>query len=197
MCRLSTAVKISAVHPPPPSGLGVEQQPELGEVDLALHPGLTIGDADRRARARCGTRTARTANRCSVRYGTRTPCRASSSSIFTTDSGSCLTPSSSPPPTHARICSSCPSSVSHAAPCPFGSDRADRLDHQPDQLVAHRLRAGLAGQARGLGRLDIPAGGLAVHPRPARDLPQPLTLEPDPQHLTHLDHADLPESHPR
>ena len=82
---------------------------------------------------------------------------------------------------------------------PGGSDRADRLDDQPDQLVGDRLlhrHTGLAGKSLRLGRLDIAAGGLAVHSRPLRDLPQPRTLEPGPQHLTHLDHADLPESHP-
>ena len=84
--------------------------------------------------------------------------------------------------------------------------RMDTASTQPDQRVGDRVRTGVTGQPRVLGRVDIPAGGLAIHPCPGRDLPQPLTLQPGPQpltlqpglqHLTHLDHTDLPESHPR
>ena len=54
--------------------------------------------------------------------------------------------------------------------------------------------SGVPGQALGLGRPDIPAGGLAVHARPLGDPAQANTLEPTTQHLTHLNHTDLPES---
>ena len=71
----------------------------------------------------------------------------------------------------------------------------DRLDHRTDELIGDRLRPGVAGQASGLGSGDVTAGGLAVHPRPLSDLPHPVPLQPRPQHLTDLDHADLPEPH--
>lgn len=79
---------------------------------------------------------------------------------------------------------------------PIRAGRADRLDHHPDQLVVDRINPGLAGQARGLRGLHIAARSLAVHPCTAGHHPQPLTLQPAPQHLTNLNHADLPESHP-
>lgn len=75
------------------------------------------------------------------------------------------------------------------------ASRAHRGDHGSDQLVRQRLGAILPGQARLDRRVDIPPGGLAVHPRAPGHRPQASPLQPPPQHLTHLDHADLPERH--
>ena len=72
---------------------------------------------------------------------------------------------------------------------------ADRGEHRTDQLITERLDPGLPLQARGLSSSDIAAGGLAVHPRALRDLPQPDPSEPTTEHLSHLNHTDLPESH--
>jgi len=99
-----------------------------------------------------------------------------------------------------RIASSASSPASRrrqATTVPVRPSRADPLHHQPHQLVGEPFRAGVAGQPGRLRGSDIPAGRLPVHPRPGPDRPQPVTLQPGPQHLTHLDHADLPETHPR
>jgi len=77
------------------------------------------------------------------------------------------------------------------------SSRTDHGEHRTDQLITERLDPGLPLQARGLSSSDIAAGGLAVHPRALRDLPQPNPSEPPPEHLSHLNHTDLPESHAR
>ena len=47
--------------------------------------------------------------------------------------------------------------------------RPDPLDHRADQLVAQRRLAGVPDQPRGLRRLDVAAGGLAIHPGPFGD----------------------------
>jgi hypothetical protein len=75
------------------------------------------------------------------------------------------------------------------------ASRAHRGDHRSDQLVTQRLDPGLPRQPRSYRSLDIPPGGLAVHPRALGHRPQAGSLQPSPQHLTHLDHTDLPERH--
>ena len=82
--------------------------------------------------------------------------------------------------------------LQHAA----GPHRTDRLGDLPDQLIAQLPRPAVAGQPGRHGRLDIPAGGLAVHPRLRGHRPQPGPGQPRPEHLTDLYHADLPEHHP-
>ena len=78
---------------------------------------------------------------------------------------------------------------------PVGTRRSDRGDHGADQLIGQRLDACLPDQALGLRGPDIAASGLAVHARPLRCLPEPGSIQPTAQHLTHLNHTDLPESH--
>ena len=62
------------------------------------------------------------------------------------------------------------------------------------QLIAQRFKAVLAHQALDLGGIDEAAGGLAIDP-PLGDLPQTGSFEPTPEHLSYLNHADLPKSH--
>lgn len=47
--------------------------------------------------------------------------------------------------------------------------RPHLLDHRADQLVAQRRMAGVPDQPGGLRRLDVAAGGFAVHARPFGD----------------------------
>jgi hypothetical protein len=72
--------------------------------------------------------------------------------------------------------------------------RPDLRDHQADQLVVD-LPARPAGQARLLRRPNISAGRLPVHPSRLGGLPQTLPAHPAAQHLTNLEHIDLPETH--
>ena len=195
MCRLTTAVKINACTRRCRPVSASRSSPSWAKSSWHSTPGSPSTTRTVVAPTRNPHRS--TANRCSVRYGTTTPRRASSSSIFTIDNGSCFCPSTSAPRTQPRICSSWPSSASHDAPCPFGRAGRTASTTSPDQLIGDRIHTGLPGQPRSLGRLDVPAGGLAVHPRPLGDRPQPVALQPRPQHLTHLNHTDLPESHPR
>ena len=186
------------VHPPPTSGLEVEQQTHLGEVELALHPGLNVSDPHRRPAS--GAEPASLHGE-PVQRPIRHPHPLPGQQLLDL---------------HDRqrvVLDPAVFDAGHPGPdlllireqglprgtVPGGPDRADRLEDQPDQLVGDRLvhrHTGLARQPLRLGRLDIAPSGLAVHPRPLRDLPQPSSLEPGPQHLTHLDHTDLPESHP-
>jgi hypothetical protein len=73
--------------------------------------------------------------------------------------------------------------------------RAHRCDDCCDELVVQRIDTGVPAQALRHGSLDIPPGGLAVYPRSLGHRSQAGSLQPAPQHLTHLDHVDLPERH--
>jgi hypothetical protein len=78
---------------------------------------------------------------------------------------------------------------------PTSPRRAHLLHHLADQLIGELRQAAVAGQAGVLGRLHVPAGGLAVHSRPLSHRAQALPRQPGPQHLPHLDHLNLPERH--
>ena len=78
---------------------------------------------------------------------------------------------------------------------PVGTLRSDRRHDRADQLIGQRADVVVQGQTLGLRRRLIAAGRLAVHARPLGCLPEPGSLQPTAQHLTHLNHTDLPESH--
>lgn len=78
---------------------------------------------------------------------------------------------------------------------PVGSCRTDRRHDGADQLIGQRADVVVPGQALSLRRCDVTAGGLAVHASPLGCLPEPCPLQPTAEHLTHLNHTDLPESH--
>jgi hypothetical protein len=78
---------------------------------------------------------------------------------------------------------------------PADPGRADRGHHRADQLVRQLLLPAVTDQPGRLPGLHIPAGRLAVHPGPLGRRPQPGTRQPAPQHLSHLDHTNLPERH--
>jgi hypothetical protein len=81
-------------------------------------------------------------------------------------------------------------------PVPTRPHRPDRLRDLADQLIGQLRHPAITGQPSLLGRSHIPAGRLAVHPRLLGHLPQPRPRQPRPQHLTNLDHGNLPERHP-
>jgi hypothetical protein len=66
-----------------------------------------------------------------------------------------------------------------------------------DKLITQLGKAAVAGQPCLHRRLDIPAGGLAVHPGLSGHLPQTRARKPSPEHLTDLSHGNLPECHPQ
>ena len=79
---------------------------------------------------------------------------------------------------------------------PARAGRADGLGDLADQLAGQLPRPAVAGQPRRHRRLDIPAGGLAIHPSLRGHRPQPRPGQPRPEHLTDLCHSNLPEHHP-
>jgi hypothetical protein len=82
-------------------------------------------------------------------------------------------------------------------PVPARAHRPDHLRDLPDQLIGQLARPAITGQPRLHRSLDIPAGGLTVHPRLSGHLPQAHARKPGPQHLTDLSHGNLPECHPQ
>lgn len=82
-------------------------------------------------------------------------------------------------------------------PVPVRAGRTDRRHHRSHQLVIHDSEPRLALQPGRLSCLHVPAGRLAVHPRPLGDRPQTGPLEPAAEHFPDLDHCNLPESHAR
>jgi hypothetical protein len=82
-------------------------------------------------------------------------------------------------------------------PMPAGPHRPDHLRHLADQPIGQLGQAAVTGQPRLNRGLDIPAGGLTVHPRLLSHPAQPSTRQPGSQHLTDLSHGNLPECHPQ
>jgi len=74
--------------------------------------------------------------------------------------------------------------------------RADRRDHQPDQVVGQLAFPAVTGQAGLLRGPDIAGRRLHVHPRAGRGRALALPVQPRTQDFYHLCHQDLPECHP-
>lgn len=73
--------------------------------------------------------------------------------------------------------------------------RPHRLDHRAQQNVVQLPLAALPDNPSSDRRLHVATDRLAVHPRPVADHPQTLTPHPPTEHLSHLEHPNLPERH--
>jgi hypothetical protein len=140
------------VHPPAFAGLGVEEEPKLGEVDLALHPRVAIEDAHR-----VGDPEPAPLDREAVQraVGHRAP-RPGEQLLDLHHRQAVLDPRPDlvlPP--HQRL---------PRRAVPVRARRAHRGDHRRDQRVINRAHPGVPREPGGLRGLDIAAGGLAVHP---------------------------------
>ena len=78
-----------------------------------------------------------------------------------------------------------------------GAVRAHRLDHQPDEHVGQLLVAAVADQTEPDRGIHVAAHGLAVEADQPLRRPDALAGQPQPQHLSNLEHSDLPERHRR
>jgi hypothetical protein len=177
------------VHPPLLPGLGVADQPHLSEVDLALNTRLAVVDAHRGG---LGPEPA-PLDREPVQRAIGHPAALTGEQLLDLHDAQRILalPASNP---HRDLLLAGEQQLPRGA-VPIGARRADSGHHRTDQLIGQRLDSCDLREALGLGRSDIAASGLAVHPRPLRDLPKTGSLEPTPEHLTHLNHTDLPESH--
>ena len=195
MCRAHDGGEDQRVHPPTSAGLGVTEQAELGEVELALHPRFAVDDPNRggtdpESAPLHGEPVQRAVGHQHAAAGQQLLDLHQRQRVM-------LLPVDLDAATQPRICSSWPSRVSHDAPCPFGrTGRTASTTSPTSSSVTASGPASRDNPAASRGG-DVAAGGLAVHPRSARDRPQPVAFQPRPQHLTHLDHTDLPETHPR
>ncbi len=78
---------------------------------------------------------------------------------------------------------------------PVQPHRSYRRDDHADQLIGQSRDTILPTKTPGLGCRDVTTSGLAVHTRPLCRPPEPSPLQPTAEHLTHLNHTDLPETH--
>lgn len=191
MCRERTAVKISACIRRCFPVSGSVSRAQLGEVELALHARLAVDDADR---ARADPEPA-PLDREPVQRPVRHLDTLAGQQLLDLPDAQCVPAIAAAHP-GADLLLVAEQDLPRRA-VPVRPRRPDRVDHLPDQLIGDRLHAGVADQAGSLGRSDVPTGRLAVHPRPLGDLPQPVPFQPGSEHLTDLNHADLPESHAR
>ena len=75
--------------------------------------------------------------------------------------------------------------------------RPDPLNHRGQDLVGQLAFPAAGVDAELDGRLHVTTDGLAIDPGQTLDRPQPFAPEPEPEHLLHLEHGYLPESHRR
>jgi hypothetical protein len=75
--------------------------------------------------------------------------------------------------------------------------RTDRFDHHPDERVAQQLVPAVAHQPQPDRGIHVATNGLAVEPDQPLRRPDALAGQPQPQHLSNLEHSDLPERHRR
>jgi hypothetical protein len=75
--------------------------------------------------------------------------------------------------------------------------RSHRLDHHADEHVAQLIVAAIADQAEPDRSVHVAAHRLAVEPDQPFRRPDALAGQPQPQHLSNLEHSDLPERHRR
>lgn len=71
--------------------------------------------------------------------------------------------------------------------------RPDGLHHRPQELIGQLAVAAIADQAQPLRRRHVAADRLAIDPGQPLDRPQPLARQPQAQHLSNLEHGNLPE----
>jgi hypothetical protein len=75
--------------------------------------------------------------------------------------------------------------------------RPDLLDDQSHEDVAELVFTGCAIEPCLDRRRHVTADGLAVDPRQPFHRAQSLAPQPQPEHLSHLEHTHLPEGHRR
>ena len=99
--------------------------------------------------------------------------------------------------THVPIRSWLVHNASHAAPCPRRPPGRTAATTAPSSSSLSWSSPSFADQTRGHRRLDVPARGLTIHPRPLPGRAQtPDRPQPTAQHFTNLDHRHLPERPP-
>jgi hypothetical protein len=78
-----------------------------------------------------------------------------------------------------------------------GAMRTHRLHHQTEEHVAQLLVPVIADQAKADSGIHVAAHGLAIHTGQPLCHSDALAGQPQPQHLSNLEHSDLPERHRR
>ena len=152
------------MHLPAPPAHRVRQQAQVAEVDLAFHPWLAVGDADRRR-------------------GLPEPAPLHAEPVQRPVGHHDALPFQQHPDLdHRQAGFHLPGDLLLAGlqllprpPVPAWAHRADRLSDLADQLISQLACPAVTGQARLCRRLHIPAGGLAVYPGLLSHPPQPGT----------------------
>src|SRR5690606_37532887 len=75
--------------------------------------------------------------------------------------------------------------------------RTHRLHHSADELIRQLLLAAVTHQPEPFGRSHVAADCLAIQLRQPLHRTQTLAAQPQAQHLTNLEHTNLPERHRR
>jgi hypothetical protein len=173
------------VRDPSPPGVRVRDQAEPPEVQLALHPRLAVGDPQRRSPAAEPAAGDREPVQRPVRH------RDPAAGQLAVDVCQLQLVALDPVPDPRLLGQQ---RLPRRA-VPAGPGRADRGHHRPEQLIAQLVLAALADQTRGHRRLDVPARGFTIHPRPLPGRAQSQTAQPATQHFPNLEHRHLPERH--
>ena len=179
---------MTRVAHPAALGLGVEQQPHAPEVDLQLVPGLAVCHSDRRPLAPSGpAQLGAEALQSPDRH--RDPLAGEQGVDL--HHGQVLVVE--PRPDLLGVGLEAPP----GRPVAIGAMGPHLLHHQAHEDVVELVLSAVALQAGVHRRLDVAPDGLAVDPRQPLDRPQSLAPQPEPEHLSHLEHPHLPEGHRR
>ena len=175
------------MHHPAPPGLRVIDQTHSGEIDLALHARLPVGDGHRLPRAAATVVGALHA--VPVQHTVRHQHAAAGEQVTDLDHRQVLAH-----PLHdPRVLA-----LQRLPPVAVAlrPRRPHRGHHLPHQLVGQLPLTAVAVEPGRQRRVHIVTRGLAVDTRLPGHLPQPLPGQPGTQHLSNLDHRNLPEHHP-
>jgi hypothetical protein len=170
-------------HPASTAGR-VGHQPEPAEIDLHLHPGITIGDPQRRAAPAEPALVHGEAVQRPIRHHHPAPTEQH------VHLGQRQIPLQPGPDLVAVRVKGLPRSAD-----PMRAVRAHHPDHRAEQLIGQLPRATLAQQPGVPRGLHIAAHGLAIGPSQHGHLAQRVTRQPQPKNLLHLDHEHLPVGH--
>jgi len=174
-------------HPPSPAG-GVEQQAHPPEIHLAFGAGLAVGHPHRHPFP-LGEPAALHREPVQGAIPIRHPHPPSPQQI-----GDLGEPQTRPHPATDQLLVWHQSVPRRAVATRTGG--ADHLAHRADQRVAELALTPVAYNTASLGSRHVAVHRLAVHPGQPGDRPEPLAPQPQPQHLTDLEHGHLPERHP-
>jgi hypothetical protein len=158
------------VHRPAPPRPGVEHQPELAEVELALHPRITVSDAQRGPAAPEAASLHREAVQRAIRHGDAAAFELAVDvgqlQLLADPAGDLVLHREQPLPRRT---------VTLAAFRPHG------VDHRADQLVGQLLQPAFPDHAELDRGLDVTPRGLAVDTGPLSDRPKAeLATDPVP-----------------